>query len=367
MISLAQTIKDIKNTVQKINPFSAKGVAEGQSVRIGSNGHVTTGENLRVVTAAGNAAEANAMGTTPISLKDMFSTWQRISCLSNGTEQNATSEAQTKARNAYAYDAANNIVNCLENSDPFSAFISSDKYKPDYSITYRLKGRDGDDDGLCFIAGYMTDANGKFHALTIWRMGDSETAAADPITDFNAASHGARFAICYDGFAAWMNQAKNSIILARTLAPHKTSWNSGDTCLCEVTKTANKITAKTSDVNTTDMKYALEWTLPATKPADWSQEAYDNIKYMMQNPSNIGFGTHSNACAFAIQKQTGAISDVTVYNIDTGKKMVFRDGAKQSEVSDEEVFSPGSFIYSVSTKKLFYVRSRGNVIPIVFS
>lgn len=367
MLSLAGIIKNIRESIKMLTPAPVTengDIAEGQNVKIGPKGHLIANDNLKVVMAAGTATEIDAIGTSPVSLKDVFANWQRISCDENGTNQNSTNAEQTTARNCYKYDDATQSIVCPNNSNPFTAFISSEKYAPDYTINYQLKGLDGDDDGLFFLAGYMVDKNGKFHTLTVWRIGDGgETAAADPITDYTQSSHQARLAICYDGYSCNLGRI-NGIVLARTVSPKKTTW-SGNTCICQVTKTADKITAKTADVNSTDLKYTIEFTLPASKPADWTQEQYDNIKHMMQDPSNIGFGTHSNPCSFLIQNQTGSISNIVAFDIDTGKKVTYGSGKKIKEEADESTFAPGTFIYSASTKKLFYVVSRGNVVPII--
>lgn len=337
--------------------------AAGQIVRVNSLGALITNDLLKTVRAAGTDVDINKLVAEPISMKEMFSNWQRISCSVNGQNQNSNGSDQTIARACYYYDDNTRTIVCPNNSDPFSAFVSSDSYAPDYRVKYQLTGRDGDDDGLCFIAGFMVDKAGKFHTLTVWRVGDNETQAPDPISDYKASSHQARFAICYDVYAAWMPQSPNGIVLARTVAPLKTSWNT-NTCLCEVQKTSTQIIAKTADVNSTDMKYTLTFTLPSSKPADWSQEAYDNIKFMMQNSSQIGFGTQSNPCSFKILEQTGSITAITVYNVNTGKKLTYMNGAKQSEVDDSNVLTPGCFLYSTITKKLFYVKNKDMVVLI---
>lgn len=337
--------------------------AAGQIVRVNSLGALITNDLLKTVRAAGTDADISKLVAEPISMKEMFSNWQRISCSANGQNQNSNSSDQTTARACYYYDDNTRTIACPNNSDPFSAFVSSDSYAPDYRVKYQLTGRDGDDDGLCFIAGFMVDKAGKFHTLTVWRVGDNETQAPDPISDYKASSHQARFAICYDVYAAWMPQSPSGIVLARTVAPLKTDWYT-KTCLCEVQKTSTQIIAKTADVNSTDMKYTLTFTLPSSKPADWPQEAYDNIKFMMQNSSQIGFGTQSNPCSFKILEQTGSITAITVYNVNTGKKLTYINGAKQSEVDDSNVLTPGCFLYSTITKKLFYVKNKDMVVLI---
>lgn len=396
MLSLAQIIKDVRaklnskldktGTAVKANSVPWSGVTDkptsfapkvtaevpgtaptaGQVVRVNAAGELIANDMLKSVRAAGTTADVSKLAATPISMEEMLTNWQRISCATNGTAQNSNDAAHATARNCYFYDRATDSIVCPNNSDPFSAFISLDSYAPDYTIKYQLKGRDGDDDGLCFVAGFMVDKNGKFHSLTVWRMGDNETSAADPITDYNLSSHKARFAICYDVYGAWMSQSPNGIVLARTVAPLKTAWNS-NTCLCEVRKTSSQIIAKTADINSTDMKYTLTFTLPATKPAGWPQEAYDNIKYMMQNSTPIGFGTESNPCSFKITEQSGSITSITIYDVTTGKRLVYKNGVKVSEETDDVTLTPGCFLYSVITKKLFYVRNKSAIIPIELS
>lgn len=356
--------KPISFTPTVTTEIAGTSITEGQIVRVDKNGKLITNDLLKAVRVAGTSQDIATLASEPITLKEVFSNWQKISCNSNGTDKNGTDSTQVTARSCYYYDDATKSIVCPNNSDPFTAFISNETYTPDYSIKYRLKGRDGDDDGLCFVAGFMTDKNGEFHTLTVWRMGDDETATADPISDFSISSHGARYAICYDIYSAWIGNSPKGKVLARTVAPKKTAWNT-NTCLCQVTKTSTKITAKTADVNSTDLKYTIEFTLPATKPSDWTQEMYDNIKYMMQNPSNIGFGTQSNPCSFSIVEQTGSITSISVYDITTGNKITYLNGKKASEKKDSNVITPGCFLYSILTKKLFYVKDSKTIYPIV--
>jgi len=67
----------------------------------------------------------------------------------------------------------------------------------------------------------------------------------------------------------------------------------------------------------------------------------------------------------AMDMSPASLKNMFAFNIDTGKKITYDSGKKIKEEVDESTFAPGTFIYSTYTKKLFYVVSRGNVVPII--
>lgn len=251
-------------------------------------------ENFNVIPYSETANPLDMLGgvaTSAIGMEDIFKSWNRVSCNEDGTSQNDNSSEQTAARDSYSYDKTNNVIICSRNSGAYSAFISEKKYGTNWSLEYQMDQRyapnqGGDDDLLQFVVAYMVDSQGVFHTLSVNRAGGTT-------------SHGGHgFYLAYDSYTAFRNITSNWINLAETTVK-VASWYNNYTKV-KVERTEKTITAQTADPDSATYQYIISWTLPASKPSDWSDEAWDNISYMMGNPSNIGFGTQSNISAFKI-------------------------------------------------------------------
>ena len=309
-------------------------IQAGQIVKTDSSGGLVANDLLKIVHVAGTPAEVAKIAAAPINMAEAFANWQRVSCDSKGQEQN--SEKQEKARASYYYNEDTKSIVSTDGSDTFSGFLSADKFAPDYKIKYSFEGRD--DSGLFFIAGFMTDKSDKFHTLSVLNTNN-------------------KLAICYDAY----DMLAENISLSGGLILK--SMDTPGACVCEVQKSATEIIVKAADSD----EPGLTFTLPSTKPESWTQEQYDNIRYMMTGMSNVGFGTQAGTCSFAVLEQEGAVTAVSIYDVTEGKKLTYFNGKKLSEEVDASVAMPGSFLYSAVTQKLFYAKDKNTVVPILLS
>lgn len=363
----------------------------GKIAKTNAKGQLICDDLVYTIRAAGNATDVNTLSGIPLSTKDIFYSWDRISNSEGVTaakdRQNLLTSEHIQARSAYYYDTGSDTICCNRNSDAWSAFLSNSLYDPNFKLTYAIQTnvqKTYDDDLITCIIGYMVDSNGVFHTLQVHRIGDADTG-----------QHGQRFCLCYDIYTAfYLTSSKGKT--ANTGSQRTTNVDSkilgyipysqldpshfyNKYCKISVEKTASTVKCSTSQIvdysaaSSATMSYSFTWTLPSSKPSDWSQEMYDNIKQMMQNPSKIGFGTESNEAAFHIisSECQNIMNVIEIYDLSTGT-IKYYDSAtgtwltsKQKAIGD--AIQPNSLVYSSYTKKLFYYRRDNNFVEILLS
>lgn len=337
-----------------------KVVTKGMNVKVTADRTLVANNLLKSVRCATNTDEIDFLSSTRITNEEIFNSWFPISCDANGDNQNDNSDEQTATRASYSFNKMYDSIICNRDNSAFSAFISQEEYAPNYTVDYTIDNRvlnsvnpsyvDDDDDGLVYIIGYMVDDADRYHTLSVWRIGDIDN------------SHGFKFAIAYDLYSSWKADASaNTLILAETDSLVPAKWTATAFANLQVVKSATNIIAKTSEIGSTNLSTIITFALPSTLPSGWTQTQYDNIKYMMENPVRVGFGTQSNASAFRLSSSLGSLTGVNVYNVNTLTKTYFEDGAEVSTERDTEVMLPEGFLYSELTKRLFFVESDTSV------
>lgn len=358
--SLAQTLRDMNNSIKSLSStkddkFSPSYVANpGNILRMDATGKLSGDKLIQVLRAGGTAEDIAELSTSKVSMQEIFSSWDRISCDIDGNNQNDTTSEHVLARASYYYDAANDIIICSRNSDAYSAFISNEEYGNDWTLEYRMDqryapGHGGDNDLLQFIIAYMVDSTGKFHTLSVNRRGpDGSTFKG--------------FTLAYDLYSAFSNtNYNNTTIILGESSTASATWSNNYTKV-KVVRTPTSINAYTADPNQDvyNSAYDISWTLPATKPSDWSDEAWKNINHMMSNRSKVGFGTESNVSAFKVDSQVNLFDEIIVYNLSTGYKETYKEGTKIKSESCDISLLPNTIIYSSLNNKLFYYRGNGS-------
>lgn len=369
----------------------------GKIAKTNNYGQLICDDLVYTIRAAGNATDVQTLSTIPLSMDDIFYQWDRISCNAKKypnitkNDQNLFTTEHLKSRAAYRYNSTKKTIFETRNSDSWSCFLSNSLYDPNFQIRYALDttqmpSNDGtfedyylnDDDGLFFVCGYMVDSNGVFHTLQVVRTGDSEASAN------NVTSHGQRFALVYDQYTAWSIGGDNLLAYVPFDQIERTGFNNNYT-LIQVEKsydsttgvaqikatTGNTVTAANKASAALDKSFT--WTMPTSKPSNWSQAMYDNIKTMMTGPSKIGFGTQSNCCGFNVDTtNTKNIMDVIeIFDLSTGTIKYF-DSKTNTWVTSKQkaignTIQPNSLVYSQFIKKLFYFRRDNNFVEIKLS
>ena len=339
-------------------------IMQGMNVKVTEQGKLIANDLLKDVRATHINDEINSLGIRELTNKEIFNSWVPFTCNPRGGYWNdLTNTDQAAARDSYSFNTDNDAIICDRNNDAFSAFISQDVFAPNFTVNYTIDNRilarvkpsavDNDDDGIFFILGFMKDANGDYHTLSVIRNGSED------------GSHGTKFAIAYDLFSSWIQSAGPTMkVLATNNSLTGHVWDAHSYANIQVQKTSTTITAQTSQINSSSFAVTLTYTLPDTKPGDMTEEQYNNIKYMLENDTKIGFGTESNASAFRLTSASGSINGISVYNTNSATKVYFEDGIRISETPDTTVLKPQEFVYSKINKRLYYVRTRDNIIEV---
>lgn len=357
MASLSRAVQSIKSRFSQsynVNP--------GDIIRADKTAKMNGHRLIEVVRAGGGADDIKELSTTSISMKEIFSSWDRISCDPNG--QNANTYDQVLARGSYFYDDKNKAIICSRNSDAFSAFLSAETYPQTYTLKYMMdnriapgKGADdygGDDDALIYVLAYMVDSKGIFHTINVIRVANEQN------------QHTGQLALCYDIYYCIVHANNGSLLLAsKEINDNKYSWYNNYTYV-NVDRKGTTINLESEYPNQElDGKYTLSWTLPSSKPSSWTQEQYDNIKYMLTHDTKIGFGTQSNISAFKVVSQTNLFDQITVYDLSENTKKIYKNGTVIKSESVENSIFPNTMIYSTINDKFFYYRGNGSYIELL--
>ena len=96
--------------------------------------------------------------------------------------------------------------------------------------------------------------------------------------------------------------------------------------------------------------------MPLTKPSNYSQAMYDNIKTMLSNPSQIGVGCHSQPGNFTILEQKYIFDDEKIY--DMINDVIWEYSEKTNNWNNVGKCSAslreGQIYYNKNTKQTFY-------------
>lgn len=351
-LSLSKMISSIKSRFSQsynVNP--------GDIIRADKTAKMNGHRLIEVVRAGGGADDIKELSTTSISMKEIFSSWDRISCEPNG--QNANTNEQVLARGSYFYDDKNKAIICSRNSDAFSAFLSTETYPQTYTLKYMMDnriapGKGGDDDALIYVLAYMVDSKGVFHTINVIRIANEQN------------QHTGQLALCYDIYYCVVYNNDGSLLLAsKEINDNKYSWYN-NYAYVNVDRKGTTINLESEYPNQElDGKFILSWTLPSSKPSSWTQEQYDNIKYMLTHDTKIGFGTQSNISAFKIVSQTNLFDQITVYDLSENTKKIYKNGAVIKSESVENSILPNTMIYSTINDKFFYYRGNGSYIELL--
>ena len=390
IINLADKKDNILNTVNKFVPEAQYSYNPNKIAKTNSSGKLMLDNLLYELRAGATTADINKLKATKMNSGEIFSSWDRISHTStvgaDKSRQNLQNDDNIEARAAYYYDEATDTICCSRNSGPWSAFISKNTYGPSFKIGFSIPTnvqKTSDDDLVCCILSYMEDSNGCFHTIQVHRNGGNSKNSD------GSWCHSQLFCLCYDIYTSWYKSdskgGRNSggtdastYILGYVPPANLTPTNFNDRyCLVNIEKTSTTIKCYTSE----NVPYAnratavadkgFTWTMPTSKPSDWPQDMYDNIKYMMQNPCKIGFGTESNEAAFQIDPSrcTGILDEIEIYDLNRGRIQYWDTNtnawntSKQKVITDEYI-QPNSLIYSNIINKLFWFRRAGNYVEL---
>lgn len=263
--------------------------------------------------------EVDDMKLTPVGMSEIFNTWYRFSHWRN--EQNLsgnTGHAMTNnqmsgyeheaTRNAWSYDASTQMIKSNRNSPVYSAFISEKKLSTYYILVRCDGGGDTDNDGILINLAYMKDANGVEHTIDLVRarMGVGNIVYLDETgMEFH-------WSIVYD------YRMNTQFELATNTNIKSVSGGWGNNYIyMSAERQGNKLTCKCSDWNSSEIleNSVINYTLPDTKPSNYTDEMYNNLKTMLNYSAKMGVGAHSQNGLFTIVDQRYIFDDSKIYDL----------------------------------------------------
>lgn len=287
--------------------------AEGEFLRIEYNSdsarnEVQPAKLVNFAKIALTPEEVEALKLEPVGMKLIFDKWYRFTHGNHDTrtsDQNLNdgSGPHNTTRNAWSYVPATSSIRSNINSEVYSGFIS-DRAHENWYLKMRATGDDEDNDLFSIILGFMTDSNGREHTISAVRTLHVEghtkflwSIVYDYMQDleFELVSNPCAEIVSLSG--GWLN--RYAIIEARRT---KTDLK----CYTSVVSSSSNPTVLQDSL--------LEYKLPLTKPSNYSQAMYDNIKTMLSNPSRIGVGCQSQRGNFTILDQKYIFDDEKIYD-----------------------------------------------------
>ena len=286
---------------------------------------------------------ARVMSFTPPSLADVFNSWYRFSHANNYVQYNASNaeDAALLDMEAWSYDSENNAIVNSRNTDTYVGFVSPDSYNK-FTIKTEISGLAStkDDDSISIIIAFMRDVNGVEHHISVVRDGGRNGG------EYN------KFNLVYDYNYTGFGGAKVVLASGKDLITTSSSWQ-GHTALIYAERDGNKIIVKTTEIDSEDFTATLTYTLPDDR-GDLDEEDYRNIKYMLNNKCQIGFGLHSQPGQFKLLEMSNIFDDLNIFDAANDVVYEYINGSfvqSERKVSDE--LEDYARVYNKNIKKEF--------------
>ena len=347
-----------------INELVASG-SEGQVLKIHNNG-ITPDNNFRVLRVVDNDTDFNTeISIGSVSMSEVFNNWGRYNSfnldqcnkyLSGPDTKNPRNDGQNNPKNGdrdTMWKFSNNMIKNGKNLNTCDIFVSNEQYT-DYELEVLCQRLDEDDDYFGIVLGYQYISDTKFNYVILLRCDSYQNPGGGQ-------SNTKRYwIIAYN----WMCP-DCKIIVDHTEMLHYSGGPAtkyGKYCKLYVKKDSSTktFTCKTSN-NSSSSGIALSeatkftWTMPATKPSDWTDDMWNNMNKMIGTYSYIGTGVQSQPCAFSIS--TKLFSDINrIYRLDTDEIFEYNSSSSSFEKTQDrvsEIIPLHSWLYNKTIKKLF--------------
>ena len=299
----------------------------------------------------------NALNTKPPTLKDVFETWYRFS--HTGDTQynlsNATGQALTDLQGWQFDENKMRIANNI-NTGTYTGFISIRKYKK-YTLGIKVCGPDEefeqlfgtagylkDDDMFGIVCGYMKDDQGNEHTLSFIR--DAAATICGLYYDYGKSTS----VMLYNA-------------LSQVTVIHKGDGESSGTddgwymkyAHMEVQRDGSTLNIRGSQIN--EDNFSITFTYNASDvPDSLNIDAYNNIRSMLLNKSNVGVSLLSQNGFMYLERFDGLFNSNDIY--DTLNNVIYAYDSNNNswyltnrKVSDE--VADYSRIYNENTEKSF--------------
>jgi hypothetical protein len=330
--------------------------SNGQLVKINSSEQkLFADDNFRSIKVVSTDDELNQeMSFKPISLKDVFNSWYRfchsdhgaLSQLVTGPETEYGTWQNKDFLNIWSFNEADCSISQNVDWSPVCGFINPTNFYTNYYL--RIKYRTSDDDNTFIFCGFMTDASGVEHTLSICR------GARDNTT-------------CYWAFIYDAGNPTQHKIVDYT---NKVGQMGDGTYTMSVKRVNNSLEFKTAAVNSDveNEDWTINWTYPDKKPDSMPQAEYDNIGVMLNQTNRVGFGVRSMNTTFYIDKQYEIFDDGDIYALHQDKVYTYNTASAQWVVKGaiHDILPNRIFLYNARLQHFFFYNYWNKYNRIVF-
>lgn len=381
-ILIAQSPNSIKNSIidEVFNGLVADG-KENEVLSVKYNVNTSKNEiGLNPILTFANILvtqeELDAQLLNSVGMKTIFDTWYRFSHWRD--EQNLTDsssghlmpdnrysgEEHALTRSLWSYDANTKMIRSNRNSPTYSGFISPNKFSNWYLKIQAFGGGDGDNDGILIVCAFTKDSNGKEHTISLIR---ARSGIGNGVYLDDRVGMEFYYSLVYDYRQDTQKELANNPSVEESPTPiPQYGWNNNYCCM-SAKRTKTNIKCYTSDVVESAITEVLEsslidFTLPSSKPSDWSEEMWNNMNAMLGSSSQVGVGVHSQNGLFTILEQKYIFEDLKVYDMVHDEVLEFNEKnniwTKNGKAS--KVLGEGKLYFNRNTNKLFYYEN-GNM------
>ena len=363
-----KTTSDLESTIMDNMVGNAK---EGQVLSTifdtAKNQNVVTSYPLIEFCKIANTTDTlNQLKLVPVGMSTIFSDWYRFSHWRS--EQNLSGDTghmmpnntysgveHAAARNGWTYDKSSNMIKSNRNSPVYAGFINPLKLKQWYLKVQIYGGGDNDNDGILINVAFMKDSNGVEHTIDLVR---ARSGAGNGVY---LDEKGMEFywSLVYDYRQDTQKElANNPNVFCAPVSGY--GWGRNYACMSCYRNVTN-IKCYTSDVvstpiTTVNENSLIDYTLPRSKPDDWSDDMWNNMQTMLLNPSQMGVGAHSQNGLFTILDQKYIFNDEKLY--DMVNDIIWEYSEKTNNWNNVGKCSAslreGQIYYNESTKQTFY-------------
>ena len=311
----------------------------------------------------------NQLKLVPVGMSTIFSDWYRFSHWRS--EQNLSGNTghvmpnntysgveHAAARNGWTYDKSSNMIKSNRNSPVYAGFINPLKLKQWYLKVQIYGGGDGDNDGILINVAFMKDSNGVEHTIDLVR---ARSGVGNGVYLDDRKGMEFYWSLVYDYRQDTQKELANNhnVYCAPTNIPQY-GWGTNYACMSCYRNVTN-IKCYTSDVvstpiTTVNENSLINYTLPSSKPSDWSDAMWNNMQTMLLNASQMGVGAHSQNGLFTILEQKYIFNDEKIY--DMINDVIWEYSEKTNNWNNvgkcSATLREGQIYYNESTKQTFY-------------
>ena len=308
----------------------------------------------------------NQLKLVPVGMSTIFSEWYRFSHWRS--EQNLSGNTghvmpnntysgveHAAARNGWTYDKSSNMIKSNRNSPVYAGFINPLKLKQWYLKVQIYGGGDGDNDGILINVAFMKDSNGVEHTIDLVR---ARSGVGNGVYLDDRKGMEFYWSLVYDYRQDTQKELANNPNVY--CAPLQYGWGTNYACMSCYRNVTN-IKCYTSDVvstpiTTVNENSLINYTLPSSKPSDWSDAMWNNMQTMLLNASQMGVGAHSQNGLFTILEQKYIFNDEKIY--DMINDVIWEYSEKTNNWNNvgkcSATLREGQIYYNESTKQTFY-------------